>query len=108
MPKKHTQSNKTRKRKGKDLDEILEDLKPEKITKVMNQEVDIDLPGDGQFYCVECSRHFINDVILKRHKATKGIFKINLYFFDQMLTIFSNFYLMKNSSLIKTSRKIKS
>lgn len=74
MPKKHAQSNKTRKRKGKDLDEILEDLKPEKIVKIKNQEIDIDLPGDGQFYCVECSRHFMNDAILKVHAKTKGNF----------------------------------
>ena len=54
MPKKHSQSNKTRKRKGKDLDQIVEDLRPEKIAKLTKQPVDQDLPGDGQFYCVQC------------------------------------------------------
>ncbi len=53
--KRPQQSTKTRKRKGKDLDEILEDLKPEKAAKLSNQPVDIDLPGDGQFYCIECT-----------------------------------------------------
>uniref|UniRef100_A0A0N5AAG8 C2H2-type domain-containing protein n=1 Tax=Syphacia muris TaxID=451379 RepID=A0A0N5AAG8_9BILA len=73
MPKKHSQSNKTRKRKGKDLDQILEDLKPEKAAKLLNQEVDMDLPGDGKFYCIECNRYFIDDNTLKSHKKTKGI-----------------------------------
>ncbi|KAI1733156.1 zinc-finger double-stranded RNA-binding domain-containing protein [Ditylenchus destructor] len=71
MPKKHTPSNKVRKRRGKDLDEILEDMKPEKIMKLKNQEVDLDLPGDGQFYCVECNRYFMDDAVLEKHKRTK-------------------------------------
>lgn len=54
MPKKHTQSNKVRKRKGKDLDEIVEDLRPEKAAKLLHQPVDVDMPGDAQFYCIEC------------------------------------------------------
>lgn len=45
---------KTRKRKGKDLDEIVDDLRPEKKAKLLNQPLDSDLPGDGQFYCVQC------------------------------------------------------
>uniref|UniRef100_A0A914RAH4 Uncharacterized protein n=1 Tax=Parascaris equorum TaxID=6256 RepID=A0A914RAH4_PAREQ len=39
MPKKHTTSNKTRKRKGKDMDQIVEDLKPAKVAKLSKQEV---------------------------------------------------------------------
>lgn len=45
---------KTRKRKGKDIDEIVDDMRPEKYAKLTNQELDPDLPGDGQFYCVQC------------------------------------------------------
>lgn len=45
MPKRKRTSNKTRKRRGKDLDEIHEDLRPEKVAKLMNQEIDLDLPG---------------------------------------------------------------
>lgn len=41
MPPKHTQSRKGRKRKGKDIDEIQEDLKPEKTAKLLSQEVRI-------------------------------------------------------------------
>lgn len=72
MPKKHTQSNKGRKRKGRDLDQIEEDLKPEKAIKLSNQAIDFDLPGDGQFYCIECSRYFIDASTLSKHRNTKG------------------------------------
>jgi len=71
MPKKHTQSNKTRKRVYKDLDEIHKDMKPEKRSKLLNQPIDLDLPGDGQHYCVECSRHFNDAMILLRHVKGK-------------------------------------
>lgn len=55
MPKKHTQSNKVRKRKGKDLDEIYEDLRPEKIPKLLKQPYDPDLPGQAVFDCLDVS-----------------------------------------------------
>ncbi|VDK41731.1 unnamed protein product [Anisakis simplex] len=71
MPKKHTTSNKTRKRKGKDMDQIAEDLKPEKAAKLLNQEVDYDLPGDGQYYCIECDRYLVDEATLVKHKKSK-------------------------------------
>jgi bud site selection protein 20 len=77
MPKKHSQSNKVRKRKHKDLDQVDEDLRPEKAAKLSHQPVDYDLPGDAQFYCIECSRYFIDAETLEKHRKTKGkIFKI--------------------------------
>lgn len=72
MPKKHTTSNKTRKRKGKDLDEIHEDLIPEKAAKLLKQDIDLEMPGNAQFYCIECNRYFIDDDALAKHKFTKG------------------------------------
>ncbi|CAI4221819.1 unnamed protein product [Auanema sp. JU1783] len=69
--RKHTISNKVRKRPGKDLDQIHEDLKPEKAAKLMNQEIDLDLPGDGQFYCIECARHFTDEKTITAHKKSK-------------------------------------
>ncbi|VDD94453.1 unnamed protein product [Enterobius vermicularis] len=72
MPKRKRTSNKTRKRRGKDLDEIHEDLRPEKVAKLMNQEIDLDLPGNGQFYCIECSRYFIDEGAVNKHKSSKG------------------------------------
>ncbi|CAG9541134.1 unnamed protein product [Cercopithifilaria johnstoni] len=73
MPKKHTTSNKTRKRKGKDMDQIIEEMRSEKQRCSTTKHVDLnlDLPGDGQFYCNECARYFINDKSLSSHKSSK-------------------------------------
>lgn len=76
MPKKHTQSNKGRKRKAKDLDQIDEDLKPEKAIKLNNQPIDYDLPGDAQFYCIECSRYFVDELTINKHRKTKGWLRV--------------------------------
>ncbi|XP_076646455.1 zinc finger protein 593 homolog [Halictus rubicundus] len=59
------------KRRTKDLDEIDEDLKDENVKNLINQEVDLDKPGAGQFYCVHCARHFINNTALSDHFTTK-------------------------------------
>lgn len=51
---------------------IYEDVNiPEKRAKLENQEVDVDLPGEGQFYCIPCARHFIDQPNLDSHKKTK-------------------------------------
>ncbi|XP_078052715.1 zinc finger protein 593 homolog [Augochlora pura] len=59
------------KRRTKDLDEIDEDLKDENVRILVNQEVDLDKPGAGQYYCVHCARHFINNTALSDHFTTK-------------------------------------
>ena len=59
------------KRRTKDIDEIVNDLKPENIIKIQNQKLDEDLPGLGQFYCVFCARYFINGDSLKTHYKSK-------------------------------------
>ncbi|CAJ0603216.1 unnamed protein product [Cylicocyclus nassatus] len=69
--RKHTISTKVRKRPGKDLDQIHEDLKPNKAAKLLNQEIDLDLPGDGQFYCIECDRYFIDEKTRAEHRKYK-------------------------------------
>lgn len=43
------------KRKTKCLDEIDSDLAPDKAAILLNQKVDFDKPGLGQFYCVHCA-----------------------------------------------------
>ena len=43
------------KRKTKDADQIEEDMKPENVKKLLNQDVDYDVTGNGQFYCVHCA-----------------------------------------------------
>jgi bud site selection protein 20 len=59
------------KRRVKDIDEIINDLKPENIIKLQNQKLDEDLPGLGQFYCVFCARYFINGSSLNTHYKSK-------------------------------------
>ena len=54
-------------------DDICSDeLKPEKIDKVMAKktELDPDKPGLGQYYCVACSRYYITEKALAEHQAT--------------------------------------
>ena len=43
--------------KDKDLDQIQDDMKPGSKTRsaLMNQPVDLDMPGMGQHYCLACS-----------------------------------------------------
>ncbi|XP_046665357.1 zinc finger protein 593 homolog [Homalodisca vitripennis] len=59
------------KRKTKDLDEIDRDLKVECAEKLLNQEIDVDKPGNAQFYCLHCARYFIDDHSMKEHFRTK-------------------------------------
>lgn len=70
---KNKQYQKARKTKHrtKDVDEILEDLKPENLLKNENKEIDEDLPGLGQFYCVFCSRYFTDKNTLETHFKSK-------------------------------------
>ena len=42
------------KRRTKDIDEIHDDLKPENAAKLLAVR-DHDLPGGGEFYCLQCS-----------------------------------------------------
>uniref|UniRef100_A0AC34Q4D7 C2H2-type domain-containing protein n=1 Tax=Panagrolaimus sp. JU765 TaxID=591449 RepID=A0AC34Q4D7_9BILA len=70
MPSKHCQSNKTRKRKGRDIDEIREDIVNKK-EKVLDSEDRLDLPACGEFFCKECERYFIDQLSLDKHKKSK-------------------------------------
>jgi len=47
------------------------DLKPENIAKLEKQEIDPDLPGLGQHYCVSCARYFVDARALSEHRKTK-------------------------------------
>ncbi|KAJ8712750.1 hypothetical protein PYW08_008054 [Mythimna loreyi] len=55
----------------KDLDQIDEDIKEENADKLLNQSVDLDLPGAAQHYCLHCARYFINEQSLNEHFKTK-------------------------------------
>ncbi|KAJ9575538.1 hypothetical protein L9F63_007608 [Diploptera punctata] len=67
----HLQKRWRTKRRKKDLDEIDEDLKDENAKKLLNQDIDLDKPGNAQFYCLHCARYFISDQALKEHFRTK-------------------------------------
>lgn len=43
------------KRKTKDLDQIHVDMRPENSERLLNQDVDLDKAGAGQFYCLHCA-----------------------------------------------------
>ncbi|CAB3222142.1 unnamed protein product [Arctia plantaginis] len=55
----------------KDLDQIDEDLKEGKSEKLLNQDVDLDLPGAAQHYCLHCARYFVDEQALNEHFKTK-------------------------------------
>lgn len=47
------------------------DLKEENTEKLLNQEADLDKPGQAQFYCIHCARYFIDNQALQDHFRTK-------------------------------------
>ena len=50
------------KRFRRDVDQIvLDDMLPENTEKLLNQPLDEEKPGLGQFYCLHCSKYFISD-----------------------------------------------
>ncbi|OWZ18005.1 hypothetical protein PHMEG_0007977 [Phytophthora megakarya] len=60
------------KNRARDIDQIQDDLRVEKVTgKNMAFEEDEDLPGLGQFYCTPCGRHFIDAKTRDVHLKTK-------------------------------------
>jgi bud site selection protein 20 len=60
------------KRRRRDIDQIQDDLEKEKGTgQKIEFEADDDLPGLGQYYCTPCARHFMDQVTLDAHQASK-------------------------------------
>lgn len=69
-------SNKRSRRKrfmARSVDQIHDDVNDPMRAEALrsNQPIDFDLPGLGQFYCVECARYFINEHALSEHYKTK-------------------------------------
>lgn len=59
------------KRRTRDLDLIYGDLSSkESIQRLKNQPLDENLPGLGQYYCIECAKYFERQPMLDHH--TKG------------------------------------
>ncbi|CAI9580317.1 unnamed protein product [Staurois parvus] len=69
--KKNIAKNWKTKRRVKDLDQIHEDMRPENAGRLLNQEIDYDVPGNAQHYCLHCARHFVDLKTLKEHFKTK-------------------------------------
>ena len=56
----------------RDIDQIvLNDMLPEETQKLLNQPMDEDKPGLGQYYCLPCARHFISNIAKDTHLRTK-------------------------------------
>ncbi|MBN3301942.1 zinc finger protein 593 [Amia ocellicauda] len=59
------------KRRTKDLDQIHNDMKAGNMEKLLHQEVDHDVTGSAQNYCLHCARYFVDLKTLKDHFKTK-------------------------------------
>ena len=60
-------------RAGKYVDQIQDEIRKVKETgKKMTFEPDEDLPGLGQFYCMETDRHFMSQKDLDNHKKSRA------------------------------------
>lgn len=56
----------------KDVDQIQDELmKEEEEGEQMKFELDDDLPGQGQFYCTPCARHFTDQQTKATHIKSK-------------------------------------
>lgn len=53
--KKHIAKTWKTKRRTKDLDQIHSDMKPETAAKLLHQDVDYDVTGCAQHYCLHCA-----------------------------------------------------
>lgn len=42
-------------------------MKPENVDKLLSQNIDLEKPGMAQFYCVHCSKHFIDNRAFQDH-----------------------------------------
>lgn len=50
-----------------DLDQIFKNVAAPQV-----QEINTELPGSGQFYCIGCARHFIDAGVMEIHERTKA------------------------------------
>ncbi|KAF9184355.1 hypothetical protein BGZ51_003376 [Haplosporangium sp. Z 767] len=55
----------------RDIDQIHDDIQPQNAAKFEKPELDPELPGMGQFYCVPCAKHYINKQSLEEHQKGK-------------------------------------
>lgn len=59
-------------RRTRDLDQIQDDIaKQQENPTLADRPVDLELPGLGQHYCIQCARHFIDQHTLDEHTKSK-------------------------------------
>mmetsp|Transcript_15465 Transcript_15465/g.21843 ORF Transcript_15465/g.21843 Transcript_15465/m.21843 type:complete len:123 (-) Transcript_15465:128-496(-) len=59
-------------RRAKDTDQIQDEIEKSVETgNAIKFDYDDDLPGGGQFYCVETGKHFVNAKALADHKKSR-------------------------------------
>lgn len=59
-------------RRAKDTDQIQDEIeKSQETGKPIAFKYDDELPGGGQFYCIETAKHFIDAKALADHKKTR-------------------------------------
>jgi bud site selection protein 20 len=63
-------------RRTKDLDQIHDDLQPVKSTKLLQQEVNYDVTGNAQFYCLHCAYEGFHCF---RYYSSVTLVRISLY-----------------------------
>jgi bud site selection protein 20 len=68
---KHLKRKHSLKHRTRDVDQIYEAKRKRASAAAAPVEYDDELPGGGQFYCVETDRHFISAQALAEHKRTK-------------------------------------
>lgn len=70
---KHKEHRRNMKAKNitRHYDQIYQDLKPENAKRLLNQDLNEELPGLGQYYCIECASYYVNKRSLTEHQKTK-------------------------------------
>jgi len=73
--KKYKKSRDTKRRK-RDVDQIFDDVEKIEVKEAEGRpavapDFDEDLPGGGQFYCVETGRHFTDQQALDAHRKSR-------------------------------------
>lgn len=69
--KKYKRSRDT-KRRDRDVDQVFDDIKRAEALGPQVIPFDDDLPGGGQFYCVETGKHFADQKGLDDHKKSRA------------------------------------
>ncbi|PIO10373.1 hypothetical protein AB205_0203450, partial [Aquarana catesbeiana] len=60
------------KRRVKDLDQIHEDMLPGNAGRLLKQEIDYDVPGNAQHYCLHCALKQLKDEPYTQEEAERA------------------------------------